>query len=77
MTAKPYNIITNSCHTFAKDLINVAKLKKGQTVTLTDEQARPSEPLLDWPDADSDFSFGNLQAPEGGFRVIEEDGGFF
>ena len=67
MAEKPYNVLTWNCQVFAKNLINVTKLKSGQIVELTDEQARPSEPLDSDDDSDEDWSYN----PEGGFRVID------
>lgn len=68
MAEKPYNVLTWNCQVYAKKLVNVTKLKSGQIVELTNEQAQPSEPLDS--DSDSDWGDDDHFNPLGGFRVM-------
>ncbi|KAF9733645.1 hypothetical protein PMIN03_001638 [Paraphaeosphaeria minitans] len=72
MAEKPYNVLTWNCQVYAKKLINVTKLKPGQIVELTNEQAKPSRPQGTWSDSDSDWDDedGMFNGGLGGFRVV-------
>lgn len=72
MAEKPYNVLTWNCQVYAKKLINVTQLKKGQIATLTDAQARPSRPI-DESDSESDWSYDPGWGNMGGFRVMNGD----
>lgn len=74
MAERPYNVLTWNCQVYAKKLINVTKLKSGQIVELTNEQAQPSRPLDEWSDSDSDWGDDGLfNGGMGGLRVINAD----
>ena len=70
MAEKPYNVLTWNCQIYAKNLINVTKLKSGQIVKLTNEQAQPSQPLDDWSDDEDWGDDGLFNGGMGGFQVI-------
>ena len=73
MAEKPYNVLTWNCQIYSKKLINVTKIKPGQIVELSEDQAKPSRPLDQWSDSDSDSDWGDDHVPYnpyGGFQVI-------
>ena len=72
MAEKPYNVLTWNCQVYAKKLINVTQLKKGQIAKLSDEQARPSRPI-DESDSESDWSYDPGWNAMGGFRVVNAE----
>ncbi|KAF2183502.1 hypothetical protein K469DRAFT_208803 [Zopfia rhizophila CBS 207.26] len=69
MREKPYNVLTWNCQIYAKNLINVTKLKDRQAIKLTDAQAQPSQPQENNSDSDDDWGYDGNN-PLGGFRVV-------